>query len=539
MLIQGVESELIQLRYKGNDRLYLPVFRIAQIHKFSGPSSTHMLDKLGGTSFEKAKVKVRSHLRDIASELIRLYAARSQIHRPSLPPPDDDYYLFESAFPYEETPDQKRAISDILNDLCQKESPMDRLVCGDVGFGKTEIALRAAFKVAQGGRQVAVIVPTTVLCFQHTETFQKRFKDWPLKIRSINRFVPKKEITNTLKEVADGKVDILIGTHRLLSRDVIFKDMGLLIIDEEQKFGVQHKERLRKFKVGVDTLSMSATPIPRTLNMSLMGLRDLSLINTPPADRLPTRTFVTKFDPETIRRAVEGEIARGGQVFFIHNRIESIYALLDELRAILPGVKMGLGHGQMEENELEKVMISFFHGEIDMLVCTTIVESGMDVPRANTMFIDNAQQLGLSQLYQLRGRVGRSKERAYCYLMVPAHRRIDSEAQERLKIIQENSALGSGIRIAHHDLELRGGGDLLGEDQSGHINAVGYEMYLELLETAVHEAKGDLVRLEEIEPEINLGPRCRSSGRSVGSRRRSAAVRRRTARGPGGNRRAE
>ncbi len=381
---------------------------------------------------------------------------------------------------------------------------MDRLICGDVGFGKTEIALRAAFKVVQERKQVAVIAPTTVLTFQHTETFKRRFKDWPITIRALNRFVANDEIKKTLTELKDGKVDIVIGTHRLLSRDVGFKDLGLLIVDEEQKFGVQHKERLRKMKVGVDTIAMSATPIPRTLNLSLMGLRDLSIINTPPADRLPTRTFVCKYDHDTIRKAVMSEIHRGGQVFFIHNRIESIYGLLDDLRSFLPDVRMGLAHGQMEEGQLEKVMVSFFNHEIDMLVCTTIVESGMDIPRANTMFIDNAQQLGLSQLYQLRGRVGRSKERAYCYLLIPPHRRLDKDAQERLKVIQENTALGSGIRIAQYDLELRGAGDILGEEQSGHIDAVGYEMYLELLDEAVKRVKGEPFDEQPLEPDINV-----------------------------------
>ncbi|MGE0764380.1 MAG: transcription-repair coupling factor [Bdellovibrionales bacterium] len=503
MQIQGVEAELIQLKYKDNDRLYLPVFRISQIHKFSGPSGTHVLDKLGGQSWDKVKGKVRSHLRDVAADLLQLYAERSQTHRPALPPPDEDFAAFEAAFPYDETNDQLRAIQDIIDDLCH-EKPMDRLICGDVGFGKTEVALRAAFKVAQTRKQVAVIAPTTVLTFQHTETFKRRFKDWPLNIRSLNRFVGKSEISETLKGLKSGEVDIVIGTHRLLSRDVEFKDLGLLIVDEEQKFGVQHKERLRKLRVGVDTLAMSATPIPRTLNLSLMGLRDLSIINTPPADRLPTRTFVTRFDPETLRKAILSEIHRGGQVFFIHNRIESIYGLMDELRAFLPDVRMGLAHGQMEEGQLEKVMVSFFNHEIDMLVCTTIIESGMDIPRANTMFIDNAHQLGLSQLYQLRGRVGRSKERAYCYLLIPNNRRIEKDAQERLRVIQENTALGSGIRIAQYDLELRGAGDLLGEEQSGHIDAVGYEMYLELLEEAVNKLKGQPATDEPIEPDINV-----------------------------------
>jgi transcription-repair coupling factor (superfamily II helicase) len=503
MPIAGVDAELVQIKYKDNDRLYLPVFRIHQIHKFTAPAGTHPLDKLGGQSWEKTKGKVRNHLRDVAADLLKLYAQRSQVQRPPFGPANEDYASFEAAFPYDETPDQLRAIEDLLGDL-HRERPMDRLICGDVGFGKTEVALRAAFKVVQDRRQVAVIAPTTVLTFQHTETFRRRFKDWPVKVRPLNRFVAPKDAKETLDGIRTGDVDIVIGTHRLLSRDVGFKDLGLLIVDEEQKFGVQHKERLRKLRVGVDTLAMSATPIPRTLNLSLMGLRDLSIINTPPADRLPTRTFVCKYDHETIRKAVLSEVHRGGQVFFIHNRIESIYALLDDLRSFLPEVRMGLAHGQMEEGQLEKVMVSFFTHEIDMLVCTTIVESGMDIPRANTMFIDKAHQLGLSQLYQLRGRVGRSKERAYCYLLVPADRRIDAQAQERLKVLQENTALGSGIRIAQYDLELRGAGDILGEEQSGHIDAVGYEMYLELLEEAVQKLKGEEMYETQFEPDINV-----------------------------------
>ncbi|MEK7357934.1 MAG: TRCF domain-containing protein, partial [Bdellovibrionota bacterium] len=347
------------------------------------------------------------------------------------------------------------------------------------------------------------LAPTTVLSFQHLETFTKRFKNWPVTVRALNRFVPAADAKKTIEEMKEGKVDIVIGTHRLLSKDIGFKDLGLLIIDEEQRFGVTHKERVKKMKTNVDTLTLSATPIPRTLNMSLVGMRDLSIINTPPMDRLPTRTFVTKFDKETIAKAVTSEIQRGGQVFFLHNRVQSIYALADELRQICPEARIRVGHGQMEEDELEKVMVAFYHHQIDVFVCTTIIEAGIDNPRANTMFIDNAHAFGLSQLYQLRGRVGRSKDRAYCYLLIPPNRRLEKDAQERLKIIQENTELGSGIRIAHHDLELRGAGNLLGEDQAGHIDAVGYEMYLELLEDALKEVRGEEV-VEQIEPEINV-----------------------------------
>ncbi len=503
MPIQGIDAEFIQIKYKDNDRLYLPVYRVHQIQKFSGPSTGTPVDKLGGPGWEKTKSKVRSHLRDVAAELLEIYAKRAASGRPPFRAPDADFNSFEATFPYQETDDQLRAIHDVINDL-RKPIPMDRLVCGDVGFGKTEVAMRAAFHAVRNNKQVAMIAPTTVLTFQHLENFKKRFGKWPVEIRSLNRFVAKKDITATLKDLKEGKVDIVIGTHRLLSQDVQFKDLGLLIIDEEQRFGVKHKERLRKLRASLDTLAMSATPIPRTLNMSLVGIRDLSLINTAPVDRLATRTFVTKFDADTIRKAIMSEVNRGGQIYFIHNRVQSIYGLADQLREIVPEVRMRVAHGQMEEGELEKAMIEFFHHEIDLLLCTTIVESGMDVSAANTMFIDNAQQLGLSQLYQLRGRVGRSKERAYCYLLIPNHRRLEKDAQERLKIIQENTALGSGIRIAQYDLELRGAGDILGEEQAGHVNAVGYELYLELLEEAVRSAKGEISTGPEIEPEINV-----------------------------------
>lgn len=502
MPIGGIDAEFITVSYKDGDKLYLPIYRINQIQKYSGPAGEKLIDKLGGTQWQKVKGRVRNHLREIANDLLELYAKRSQIHRPPFPSNDDDFSKFEAAFPYDETDDQLKAVNDIVDDMTS-DKPMDRLVCGDVGFGKTEVAMRAAFKAIEGRKQVAVLSPTTVLSFQHLETFQKRFKNWPVTIRALNRFVSTADAKKTIEEAKEGKVDILIGTHRLLSKDIGFKDLGLLIIDEEQRFGVTHKERVKKLKTYVDTLTLSATPIPRTLNMSLVGMRDLSIINTPPIDRLPTRTFVTKFDKETITKAITAEIQRGGQVFFLHNRVQSIYALADELRQIVPNARIKVGHGQMEEDELEKVMVAFYHHQIDVLVCTTIIEAGIDNPRANTMFIDNAHAFGLSQLYQLRGRVGRSKDRAYCYLLIPPNRRLEKDAQERLKIIQENTELGSGIRIAHHDLELRGAGNLLGEDQSGHIDAVGYEMYLELLEEAIKEVKGEEVH-EQIEPDINV-----------------------------------
>ncbi len=505
MQVNGVEAEFLTLSYKDGDKLYLPIYRIAQIQKYSGPGGNALIDKLGGTGWAKTKIKVRSQLRELAGELLELYAKRAQATRMPFPHDDkanDEFGQFELSFPYDETDDQLKAINALLKDM-HSEKPMDRLICGDVGFGKTEVAMRATFKAVQARKQIAVLAPTTVLSFQHLETFTKRFKNWPVTIRALNRFVPPHEQRKTIAETKEGRVDILIGTHRVFSKDVEFKDLGLLVIDEEQRFGVGHKEKIRRMKVGVDTLTLSATPIPRTLNMSLVGIRDLSLINTAPVDRLPTRTFVCKYDEETIRRGITSEIQRGGQVFFLHNRVQSIYGVADELRKLVPEARIRVGHGQMDEHELEATMIAFFNHEIDVLLCTTIIESGIDNPRANTMFIDNAHQLGLSQLYQLRGRVGRSKERAYCYLIIPQNKRIEKDAQERLRVIQENTALGSGITIAHHDLELRGAGNLLGEDQSGHIEAVGYEMYLELLEQTIGELKGQEV-VEKVEPDINV-----------------------------------
>ncbi len=503
MNINGIESEYIQIGYKDKDKLYLPVYRVGQLQKFSGAANTSILDKLGNTSWEKTKAKVKAHVRDIASELLALYAKRAEVQRPAFHFKDEEILLFENKFPYEETEDQLRAINDIIKDL-RSAKPMDRLICGDVGFGKTEVAMRAAFFAVQAQKQVAFLAPTTVLTFQHFETLKKRFDGWPVEIRVLNRFVSNTEAKKTLEELKAGKIDIIVGTHKLLSSGVEFKNLGLLIVDEEQKFGVSHKERIKKIKVGVDALTLSATPIPRTLNMALVGIRDLSLINSAPVDRLPTRTFVTKFDDETVRKAIAAEISRGGQIYFIHNRIESIYGLADEIRTIIPDARIRVAHGQMEEHELERTMLAFFHHEVDVLVCTAIVESGMDVPRANTMFIDSAHMFGLSQLYQLRGRVGRSKTRAYCYLLMPRGRKLDKEQQERLKIIQDNTALGSGIKIAQYDLELRGAGNILGDEQSGHINSVGYELYMDLLNEALSEAKGEAFEDIELDPEINL-----------------------------------
>tara|TARA_B100001248_G_scaffold262718_2_gene261476 strand:- start:20315 stop:23764 length:3450 start_codon:yes stop_codon:yes gene_type:complete len=498
--IDGIKTELLSLRYKDGDTLYLPIYRIHQIQKYQGSAS---LDKLGSSNWEKAKVKVKNSLRDIAADLLKIYAARSKFHKTPYTAPDQRYYDFEDRFPYSETPDQSRSIEEILSDM-QSEKPMDRLICGDVGFGKTEVAMRAAFKAAKDHRQVAVLVPTTILALQHFESFQQRFQGFDINIKMLSRFTPRKEIKEIIQGLKNGQVHVVIGTHRLLSSDIDFFHLGLLIIDEEHRFGVKHKEKIRQIKAGVDTLAMSATPIPRSLNMSIMGIRDLSLITTPPQDRLPIRTYLCKQNWETIKQAILNEIHRGGQVYFLHNRVQTIYQREQELRELLPNLRICVGHGQLPEDELEKIVVDFFHGKYDLFLCTTIIESGIDNPKANTIIIDNAQRFGLSQLYQIRGRVGRSKERAYCYLVVPPNTKLDKTAQERLRIIQENTDLGSGFKVASHDLDLRGAGNLLGEDQSGNINAVGYDLYLDLLEDAIKEAKGEEPKEPEVEPDINI-----------------------------------
>ena len=502
MPVNGIETEFLSLAFKDKDKLFLPIYRIHQIHKYSSEKVEPSLDKLGGSRFTNIKTKTKRRLRELAHDLIKLYAERTQSKRAPYKIDAEDTTDFFNAFPYQETEDQMEAIESIMTDLLG-EKPMDRLVCGDVGFGKTEVAMRAAFVVASNKKQVAILAPTTVLTMQHFETFKKRFKDWPINIQVVNRLQTSKQIKENLANAANGSIDILIGTHRLLSKDIDFKNLGLLVIDEEQKFGVKAKERIRKMKVNVDTVSLSATPIPRTLNMSLLKIRDLSLINTAPVDRLEIRTFICRYDKEIIKRAIDTELQRGGQVFFLHNRVQSIYSVAEELRQLLPGVSIGVGHGQLKEKELESVMVSFFKNETQVLVASAIVESGVDIPNANTILINHADKFGLSQLYQLRGRVGRSVRRAYCYLLTEPNKKLTDIAKERLKVIQEHTTLGSGMQIAQYDLELRGAGTLLGEEQSGLIDSVGYEFYMQLLEEAIQEAKGEPAK-DTVEPDINL-----------------------------------
>jgi transcription-repair coupling factor (superfamily II helicase) len=502
--VAGTEGDYLHLEYAGGDKLYLPVDRINLVQKYVGADgAAPALDKLGGTSWETTKKKTRESVLAMARELLAIYAARQLDERPAYGDADDLYREFEARFPFEETPDQRQAIEDTIADLAASK-PMDRLVCGDVGYGKTEVALRAAFLAAMNGGQVAVLVPTTVLAHQHSETFAKRFAGYPVKIEMLSRFRSPAEIKATLEGLKKGSVDIVIGTHRLLQKDVEFKKLALLIIDEEHRFGVRHKERIKQMRTEVDVMALTATPIPRTLQMSLLGIRDLSVIETPPVDRLAIRTYVTRFDDDTIREAILRERARGGQVFFIHNRVENIDLMADHVRRLVPEARIGVAHGQMPEGQLEKVMLRFMHGEIDVLVCSAIVESGLDIPNANTIIINRADHFGLAQLYQLRGRVGRSHERAYAYLMIPGEHIISREAQKRLKVLQELDDLGGGFRLAAHDLEIRGAGNLLGKQQSGQITAVGFELYTQMLEEAVMDLRGQR-RNVNVEPEIQLG----------------------------------
>lgn len=499
----GILADYVLLHFSGNDKLYLPIYRLEKIQKFVGAQGTSpSLDKLGGTGFSKSKAKAREAVRDIAAHLLNLYAKRSAAPGSAFTIPEELYAEFESAFPYDETPDQLKAIRDVEGDMTQSR-PMDRLVCGDVGYGKTEVAMRAAFVAASDGKQVAVLVPTTVLSEQHLQSFRKRYENQPFRIESLSRFRAKKEQAAIVKGLEEGSVDIIIGTHRLLSKDVKFKNLGLIVIDEEQRFGVEHKEKLKKLRLSTDVLTLTATPIPRTLNLSLLGLRDISVIQTPPADRLAIRTHICKFDPDIIQSGIRSEIARGGQVFFIHNRVQSIPTIFRTLSELVPEIKIGVAHGQMPERELEKIMLGFYNKKFDLLLSTAIIENGLDVPSANTIFVNRADTFGLSQLYQIRGRVGRSQIRAQAYLLLPEDRQITEEAKERLQVMQRHVELGSGFVIASHDLEIRGAGDIIGASQSGHVSKIGYDLFMELLEEEVMRLKGEERKEEAEDVEIH------------------------------------
>ncbi len=497
-------GDYMLLEYAGESRLYVPLTRLDLIQKFRG-AGEHVptLDRLGGATWNRTKSRVKARMRDMADELLKLYAERKLAEGFPFSPDGNWQREFEDSFEFVETEDQLNAVRDIKRDMEQPQ-PMDRLLCGDVGFGKTEVAMRAAFKALGDGKQIAVLAPTTVLAFQHHETFKHRFAPFPVRIEMLSRFRTAKEIKATLADVADGKVDVLVGTHRLLSKDVEFRDLGLLIVDEEQRFGVRHKERLKQLKKNVDVLTMTATPIPRTLHMSLLGLRDLSGIETPPKDRLAIHTVVAHLHPDLIKAALEQELGRGGQVYFVHNRVDTIWQRAAMIQELIPPARIGVGHGQMSEGELEKVMLGFMRHQFDILVCTTIVENGLDIPLANTIVIENADRYGLAELYQLRGRVGRSNRRAYAYLLVPPETELSDTARKRLAALKEFSDLGAGFKIAALDLELRGAGNLLGGEQHGHINAVGVDMYVRMLEETVRELKGEELPAE-VHANINLG----------------------------------
>ncbi len=502
--VGGMPAELLSIEYEGGDRLFLPVDRLNLVQRYGGADGVQpRLDRLGGDTWERAKRKVKKSLRMMASELLAVHAARELAPGFSFSPRDAYFEEFEAAFPFEETPDQADAIEDVLADM-QRARPMDRLVCGDVGYGKTEVAVRAAFRAVMDGKQVAVLVPTTILCQQHEETFRQRLEGYPITVESLSRFRTPKDSREVQEGLAAGRVDIVIGTHRLLQKKIRFRDLGLLVIDEEHRFGVAHKEKIKKLKKTIDVVTLTATPIPRTLQLSFTGIRDLSLINTAPVDRLAVRTQVARFDEALIREAILREVRRGGQVYFMHNRVRTIAALAEMLSRVVPEVKVIVAHGQMRERELEAQMLAFQHGEADVLLCTTIIESGLDIPRANTIIINRADTLGLAQLYQLRGRVGRSSHRAYAYLLLPSDPgALSEDARKRLEAIQDLSELGSGFRLANMDLEIRGAGNLLGAEQSGNLRSVGYETYMELLEETIEELRGNIAKAE-IDPEVRL-----------------------------------
>jgi transcription-repair coupling factor (superfamily II helicase) len=488
--VGGVTRDYLELEYKDGDRVFVPSDQLHKISRYVGADAGNPpLSKLGGSQWEKMKLRARRAAQALAGELINLYAERKRRAGLAFPQDGEWQIEFEGRFPYQETPDQLDAIEAVKADM-EEARPMDRLICGDVGYGKTEVALRAAFKAAADGKQVLFLVPTTVLAQQHFGTFTERLRDYPFTIEMASRFRSAKEVKEALQRFGEGKVDILIGTHRVLSRDVRPKELGLLIVDEEQRFGVKQKELLRQLKLRVDVLSLSATPIPRTLQMSLAGLRDISVIETPPEGRRPVRTYVGEYDEELVKQAIERELARKGQTFFLYNRVDTIDETAERIRAICPKARVLVAHGQMDEKQLEQVMLEFLRGEADVLVCTTIVEAGLDIPTANTLIVERADALGLAQLYQIRGRVGRSRERAYAYLFYPSHSALTEEAQKRLSTLSDYTELGSGFKIAMRDLEIRGAGNLLGEEQSGHVAAVGFELYVAMLDEAVAALSG-------------------------------------------------
>ena len=505
LAIDGRAQDFLILRYNGDDILYVPTYQVDLVQKYIGSKDNAYkprVDRLGGVAWSRRKGRVKKSIEQMAGELLKLYARRQARKGFSFPAEVPWQTEFEALFPYQETDDQLQAIEDVKADM-EDERPMDRLVCGDVGYGKTEIALRAAFKAVMSEKQVAILVPTTILALQHYDTFEKRFQPFPINIEMLNRFRTPKEIKQIKEGLAKGTIDVVIGTHSLLSKTVEFNNLGLLIVDEEHRFGVKHKEKIKQFKETIDVLTLTATPIPRTLHMSLVGIRDFSTINTPPADRLPIQTYVMPYDSDVIREAITTELGRGGQVFFVHNRVQDIQSIALAIQQLVPDARVAVAHGQMPERELETIMLEFVRHKHDILVCTMIIESGLDIPNVNTILINRADALGLAQLYQLRGRVGRATVQAYGYLFYPQDRAITEGAQKRLRVIEEFTDLGSGFKIALRDLEIRGAGNILGAEQHGHIVTVGYELYCRLLEEAVMALKGEKVE-ETVETRISL-----------------------------------
>jgi len=500
--VDNLTQDFILIVYLDEDKLYLPVDRIELIGKYIGVDGyTPVLDKIGSKAWIKSKAKAKEEVEKLAADLLTLYAQRKMNVGFSFSRPDNYYDDFEASFPYDETRDQLKAIDDVQLDM-ESAIPMDRLICGDVGYGKTEVAIRAAFKAVNDGKQVAVVVPTTILAEQHLSTFRERFARYPVTIECLSRFRSRKDQIRILKGMNSGQVDVVIGTHRLLQKDVDFKSLGLLVIDEEQRFGVKHKEALKKKRTTVDVLALTATPIPRTLHLSLTGMRDISVIKTPPADRRPIISYISKYEKSIVKEAIKKELSRNGQVFYVHNSIKTILKIAENLAELVPEARIGVAHGRLSETELEKVMLKFISSEIDILVCTTIIESGLDIPSANTMIIDKTENFGLSQIYQLRGRIGRGDHQAYAYLFISDETRLTKDAKKRLSALMEYKDLGSGFQIAMKDLQIRGAGTALGASQSGHIAAVGYDMFLKLLDQAVHDLKGEET-IEPLEPEIN------------------------------------
>lgn len=504
LTINGVHKDYLNLHYQGSDKLYVPVDQIDLVQKYVGSEGKEpKLYKLGGSDWKRVKKKVETSVQDIADDLIKLYAEREASKGYAFSPDHEMQREFEAAFPYQETEDQLRSINEIKKDM-ERERPMDRLLCGDVGYGKTEVAIRAAFKAIADSKQVALLVPTTILAQQHFETIQERFQDYPISIGLLSRFRTRKEINQTIKGLKNGSIDLVIGTHRLLSKDIVYKDLGLLIIDEEQRFGVTHKEKIKQMKANVDVLTLTATPIPRTLHMSMLGVRDLSVIETPPENRFPVQTYVVEYNNSLVKEAIEREMARGGQVYFLYNRVEDIERKADELSMLVPDAKIAYAHGRMTENELESVMLNFLDGQTDVLVSTTIIETGVDIPNVNTLIVFDGDKMGLSQLYQLRGRVGRSNRVAYAYFTYRKDKVLTEVAEKRLQAIKEFTELGSGFKIAMRDLTIRGAGNLLGAQQHGFIDSVGFDLYSQMLKEAIEERKGDTVSKDLFETEIDL-----------------------------------